>query len=136
MHWTLEDLHRVTQQGQCRIVDAPPPPPPPGQESYGAMSEKAFMAAILKCATQHGWNVFHPWDSRKSAPGYPDLTLARAGESVIFAELKVGDAQPTLEQRAWLHTLAQATNTRVYLWRPSDWDAIVAVLTAPPKEPR
>lgn len=128
----MTDIARVVQEGQCRVVDAPPPTPLP--PPVGVVSEKAFMAAIIKVATQHGWKVYHPFDSRRSLPGYPDLTMARAGEPVIFAELKLVGERPTIEQHAWLHTLEQATNTRVFLWYPADWEAIIAVLTAPPQE--
>lgn len=96
------------------------------------LSEKAFMAAVVRIAKQHGWQCFHPYDSRKSTKGYPDLTLARLpgpgrpGEG-IWAELKV-EAPLTIEQEVWLATLSHVTKTEAYLWTPDDMPVIVTRL--------
>ena len=95
------------------------------------LSEKAFMAAIVTLATMHGWKVFHPFDSRRSIPGYPDLTLAKADEPVVYIECKLAGEKPTIEQQAWLATLRSALHTEVYLWYPEDWPQIEARLTQP-----
>lgn len=90
------------------------------------------MAAVIRVATQHGWHCYHPYDSRKSAKGYPDLTLARLpgpgrpGE-VIWSELKV-EAPLTIEQEVWLATLNLVSRTDTYLWTPDDMPAIIARL--------
>ena len=97
------------------------------------ISEKAFMAAIIRVAREHSWLVYHTHDSRKSAPGYVDLTLARLpgpgrpGE-VIWSELKVA-APLTIEQEKWLATLSYVQHTETYVWRPDDMPAIVARLS-------
>ena len=77
-------------------------------------------------AELHGWLVYHTHDSRRSQPGFPDLTMVRHGR-LIFAELKKDGAYPTPEQRRWLHELKRASQ-KVYLWRPSDWREIEEVL--------
>lgn len=124
LHWTEEEYraHRqrtLAHEGQYL-----------GSTEYaGLVSEKAFMAAVVRLAKANGYKVYHPFDSRKSAPGYPDLTMAKPGCPVIFAELKVEGEKPTIEQQAWLDTLRQAQNTHVFLWRPSDWPHIEEVLT-------
>ena len=41
-------------------------------------SERAFQTAVLELAQVTGWRSYHPHDSRRSAAGYPDLTLVRA----------------------------------------------------------
>ena len=124
LHWTEEEYraHRqrtLAHEGQFL-----------GSTEYaGLVSEKAFMAAVVRFATQQGWKVYHTHDSRKSTPGYPDLTMAKAGCPVIFAELKIAGEKPTIEQQAWLDTLRQAQHTQVFLWRPSDWPQITEVLS-------
>lgn len=57
--------------------------------------------------------------------GWPDLTLVR--ERIVCAELKSGTGQPSPEQCAWLERLA-AAGVECYVWRDTDYDAIVATL--------
>ena len=126
-YWTADTLRAALRQGDAHIIG------PEGSMVHDggpvqAVSEKAFMAAVMRLATAHGWKVFHPFDSRKSVPGFPDLVLAKAGEPVIYAELKVGNEKPTIEQEQWLVTLRDATGTEVYLWYPQDWPQIDARL--------
>jgi len=105
------------------------------ESSAFQLSEKAFMAAIVKLATAQGWKVFHPFDSRKSMPGYPDLTMAHAPirqlpeGSLLMAELKIDGEKPTIEQQAWLDVLQTITGIQCFVWRPSDWNVIEATLT-------
>lgn len=128
MRWSAAELDAVLRGGQVRVVgDTSVQAPAP------AISEKAFLAAVVRVARQHGWLCYHAHDSRKSAPGYPDLTLARLpgpgrpGE-VIWSELKV-DAPLTIEQDVWLATLSHVQHTETHLWRPDDMPAIVACLS-------
>lgn len=90
-----------------------------------AMSEKAWQARVVKFARDHGWMVYHTLVSKGSEPGFPDLVLVR--EWVIFAELKTDRGRLTKAQKDWLEALQDAT-TKVYVWRPSDWDEVVRVL--------
>jgi len=89
------------------------------------------MAAVIELATLAGWLVFHPYDSRRSAPGYPDLTLCKPGHAVIFAELKTAKGRLRPDQRRWLAALGDCPGVVAAVWRPSDWPAIVTALTAP-----
>lgn len=66
--------------------------------------------------------MYHTFDSRRSAPGFPDLVLTRRPR-VIFAELKRDDGRPTVHQEAWLDDL-RACGQEVFLWKPSDWKSI------------
>lgn len=52
------------------------------------LTERQFMQQVVDLARLGGWRVYHPWVSIRSAPGYPDLTLAKAGEPLLFCELK------------------------------------------------
>lgn len=91
------------------------------------MNEEAFQAKVLELAELLGWRIYHTRDSRGSHDGFPDLTLARA-DRLVFAELKTEKGRVRPAQEAWLVALA-ATGVETYLWRPSDWDLIVATLT-------
>ena len=86
------------------------------------MTEKAFMASVIELATLCRWRCYHAFDSRRSSPGYPDLTLAKSGR-VIHVELKTERGRVSSAQREWLEALGGE------LWRPSDWPTIEATLT-------
>jgi hypothetical protein len=105
-------------------------------------SERAFERAVVEYAKLLGWRVFHPFDARRSEPGFPDLAMARKGR-LVLAELKTDRGRVSGEQRAWLDALgygeedqrwAAATlagrmpRLMVCLWRPSDWNEIQGVL--------
>ena len=95
-------------------------------QSAPKLSEKEFMAAVVALAKRNGFLVYHTYDSRKSEPGFLDLTMVR-GCLLIFAELKTDEGQLTAAQRNWYEALAQ-TFARVYVWRPRDWARIEEVL--------
>lgn len=90
--------------------------------------EKSFLQAVRELARALGYREFHPHDSRRSTPGFPDLVCVKAGYPVLYIELKSERGRLTAEQQGWLETLRQAQGTRVYVWRPSDWNFIVEVL--------
>lgn len=92
------------------------------------VTEKAFQAAIVRYAREHHWLVYHTHDSRRSLPGYPDLTLVRNG-ICIWSELKVDGAQPTLQQAHWLRALGEVRETAAFLWTPDDFETIRMRLT-------
>jgi hypothetical protein len=89
------------------------------------VDEDDFTTQVRLLAEALGWIVYHTHDSRKSAPGFPDLVLVR--ERIVFAELKMPGKQATAEQAAWLHTLMRA-GAEVYLWVPEQWEEIGQVL--------
>ena len=87
-------------------------------------TEKDFQAQVVEMAQDMGWLVYHPYDSRHSQKGYPDLTMVRK-ERVIWAELKSEYGTVTGVQRLWLKALPMG---QVFVWRPKDWDTIVEAL--------
>ncbi len=89
-------------------------------------TEKEFQQAVVDLARLNGWLVYHPFDSRRSTPGYPDLTLARPPR-ICYVELKTDKGRITAEQQKWLDALAKCS-VEVYVWRPSMWDEIERVL--------
>lgn len=92
------------------------------------ISEKAFLAQVIQLARLRGFETYHTHRSTHSAAGFPDLVMGRARDHrLIFAELKSERGRTTREQERWLSLLrgiAQVVPIEVYLWRPSDWQAI------------
>lgn len=93
----------------------------------GAMSERDWQQRVLDLAALRGWRTFHAYDSRRSAPGWPDLALVRRGR-LVLAELKAEAGRVSCEQRQWLDDLGACAGVEVHLWRPSDWPAVQQVL--------
>lgn len=95
------------------------------------MSEKDFQQLVVDLATVRRWSVYHTFDSRHSAAGFPDLVLIRPPR-LVFVELKREAGTPTLPQQAWQKALAQVADlndtVEVHLWRPSDWPSIQELL--------
>lgn len=92
------------------------------------MTERELQDAITHLAQLRGWLVYHPYDSRKSEPGFPDLTMVRDGR-LVFAELKSAKGKVSPAQRVWLQRL-EATSAEVHVWYPHDWPAaVVGVLS-------
>lgn len=84
------------------------------------MTERQLQDAVVECALRLGWYVYHPYDSRRSTPGFPDLTMVRQ-ERIVFAELKSERGRIRPEQNAWLAALSWTEACEVYVWRPADW---------------
>lgn len=90
------------------------------------LTEKQFEGQVKDLAKLYGWRYYHTWRSIHSPAGFPDCVMVR-DSYVIFAELKVGNNQPSIEQYLWLEALARAGQD-VCLWYPSDFDEIVSWL--------
>ena len=88
-----------------------------------AWSEDEFKEWVLGEAQRGGWMVHHDrpamtqsgWRTAiQGDPGYPDLTLARGGVTIL-RELKSEKGRVTPDQEYWI----KAAGAQV--WRPSDW---------------
>lgn len=73
--------------------------------------------------TQHGWATPVQGSMGK---GWPDLIMVRDGRR-IAAECKSAKGRVTPEQSDVLGALSLA-GFETYVWRPADWDSIVATL--------
>jgi hypothetical protein len=122
-----------------------------GTVSVLPQSERDFQTAVIQYARLQGWLVAHFHDSRRQvadrlvgdadAKGFPDLVMTREG-FLIFAELKTEKGRVSPAQRQWLDALQlpawwlhgrsgyPPALLRVVVWRPSDWPAIEAELSA------
>lgn len=92
------------------------------------MTERSWQDTVLDGFALHGWVCFHPYDSRRSVAGYPDLTCVHAGQRrCIFVELKAARGRLTDEQRAVGETL-RAAGQEWYAWWPSSWASAERVM--------
>lgn len=92
------------------------------------ITEKDFQESLLKMAQLLGWWVFHPYDSRRSRAGFPDLVLLKEGHPPLFRELKTDKGRVRPEQQA-VGDLMLATGLDWAIWRPADWKQIHEVLS-------
>ena len=88
-------------------------------------SEREFQASVTRVVEMLGGLVYHTYDSRRSAMGYPDLTIVTLNQGVIFAELKSVKGRVTDSQWVWLRGLP---DHQAYLWRPEDFDDAVRII--------
>ena len=100
------------------------------------VTEAQWQQTVLDLARLRGWTVAHfrparteqGWRTPVAADGkgFPDLVLVR--DRVIFAELKSARGELTDEQAGWLDVLVRA-GAETYVWRPDDFDEVLAALT-------
>lgn len=103
-------------------------------EKAPPLTEKDFQRQVVELAKILGWRVYHPFLSKWSERGFPDLTMVRPRDRrLIFAELKRDKGRLTDAQVEWQELLgaldtrgsgANWTSVEVYVWHPADWDAI------------
>ena len=97
------------------------------KREMGSMSEKRLQGTVIEYAKALGWAYYHPFDSRRSVKGWPDLILVR-GTRIVAAELKRQGGRTTPEQVAWLDMLDATGKVETYVWRPSNineiWEAL------------
>ena len=87
-----------------------------------ALSEKAWQAQVLELAALYGWRTYHPYDSRRSEPGWPDVAFARVPE-FFLSEFKTNRGRLSAAQREWI-ALLRSCGVEVHVWRPVDFDAV------------
>jgi hypothetical protein len=75
-----------------------------------------------------GWLCMHPYSSKRTEPGWPDLAMVRNGRFVT-AELKSATGKLSGAQQAWLAALALVPGIETFVWRPADFEEIQRVLT-------
>jgi hypothetical protein len=92
------------------------------------MSEFEFQKLVEELATRLNWLCFHDNDSRRNNAGFPDCVFAHPTRAVvIYAELKTERGRLSHAQTVWRDALV-LSGARWYLWRPSDYDEVVATL--------
>jgi type IV secretory pathway protease TraF len=99
------------------------------------LTEKQFAQMVVDLARILGWTCYRTWLSVRSPSGFPDLVLVRPPR-LIFTELKSERGRLTEAQEVWLKLLRQVPGIEVHVWRPSDWESILAVLSRDGAAPR
>jgi len=97
-------------------------------------SEAQLQRDVIQASKLLGWMCYSIPDSRRATSnGYPDLTFlypgnGRSGSGDFFlAELKAENGVLSRERGGWIAGL-HAGGVEVFVWRPSDWDEIIARL--------
>lgn len=83
------------------------------------MTERQLLDAVRDACRWGALLCYHPFDSRRSEPGYPDVTVV-GPRGVLFRELKSDRGRLTPEQRTWLDRLTEA-GADADVWRPDSW---------------
>ena len=99
-----------------------------------AEPESSFLGTVRRAALELGYLYFHDHDSRGNTAGLPDTLLAKPGHPLYLWELKKdARSKPTIEQLTWVSVLNRCTRVEAGIYRPADWDVMLAKLTK--KEP-
>jgi hypothetical protein len=101
-----------------------------GQVLTLPVAEKALLDQVKELAQMTGWWFHHQTLSIFSAKGWPDVTLIKPPRMVL-AELKTETGKVTPEQEECLALLRRVPGVEVYVWRPSDFEKIKAILYPP-----
>lgn len=105
-----------------------------GQPLPDNVAEARFQAQVVRLARDLGLVVHHHYDSRRSAPGWPDLAIVdpKPGEGTLWlVECKTNKGKLTREQELWLRALHGKTVV-AECWRPGDMGRIVETLRGKP----
>jgi hypothetical protein len=96
------------------------------------ITEKEWQGLIRQTARAYGWDCYHTQFSFRSDIGYPDLHLWHAVmtgyQTSIWAECKTESGKLRPKQAVTIDSMRSAGLT-VYVWRPSDWEQVVRVLS-------
>ncbi len=111
-------------------VNTPPRQPvltwPP--EVLNTIAEAELQDAVVGLAKALEYLVYHTYDSRRSQPGWPDLTILGFGKCWM-RELKRERGRTTLEQEA-VGALLLAAGIDWAVLRPSGWAEFAEELVA------
>ncbi len=91
------------------------------------ITEKEFLGRVRDLAKICHWRFYHPFLSKWSECGYPDITLVRPPR-IIYAEIKRENGELSPSQVEWAELLKACPGVEYYCWKPSQWDEIVGVL--------
>lgn len=84
------------------------------------LTERQFQGTVEDMARALGWRIYHTHDSRRSAPGFPDLVMIHVRQKrTLWRELKTARGRVSPSQREWLADLLAAREDAA-VWRPTD----------------
>lgn len=82
------------------------------------MTEQQLQGAVIELCKLYGIACYHPYFSRRSAPGWPDLAMCGT-HGFITRELKSAAGELTADQERWGRMLRMA-GISWDIWRPRD----------------
>ena len=82
------------------------------------MTERDFQNTVVAMCKLLAVSCYHPFFSRKSAAGWPDLAIC-GDNGFMLRELKTENGRLTKDQQAWGTRLRQA-GVSWDVWRPDD----------------
>lgn len=97
---------------------------------YGAVTERQWQETAHGLLRTFGYAlVYHAYDSRRSAPGFPDTVAIRVHPTprIFVAEWKTEKGVPTPHQNMWLAAF-RAVGIDARIWRPSQIEELTEVL--------
>lgn len=110
-------------------------------------SEQAFLEQMIDLAHLLGWKVVHfrpgmtksGWRTPVAgdAAGFPDLLLVKEfdNEATLLAvEVKSERGKLSGQQKEWLEIMSKVTKVYSFVWKPKDFEDIVALLKKPGDE--
>lgn len=95
--------------------------------SRASVRERDLQSQVMALLKVNGWLAYHTYDSRRSAPGFPDI-VATKGRRLLALELKTATGKVTIEQYQWLMALGSVAGGEAYVVRPKDVDAIAEIV--------
>lgn len=66
-----------------------------------AQTERQWQDSVVEEMRMRGWFVYHPFDSRHSEEGYPDVTAVRAGVLLFIEFKREKGGRESEAQRRW-----------------------------------
>jgi hypothetical protein len=82
------------------------------------VTEQQLQGAVIDLCRLFGIACYHPYFSRRSVPGWPDLAICGT-RRFITRELKSATGKVTIEQERWGRMLREA-GVSWDVWRPDD----------------
>lgn len=124
---------KVSAEVEARILELAGLAPVLACHPIAGVSEEEFQCQVTALADQYGWHWHHHAISKRSKPGWLDLTIWREARTglpgkIIFREIKSEDGVVTADQARTIDSL-RAAGQDAGVWRPSMWKQVVEALT-------
>lgn len=105
--------------------------------AVAATTEAGLQSVLMEACAWAGWLAHHETDSRRTAPGWPDLVAVDATSGRCLAvELKSARGRLTAAQTAWVagwaavSAAAGSDVVRAGVVRPSELDRVLSWIAA------
>ena len=103
-------------------------------EAQTVLTERELMDNLRSEAKKCGWLVYHPFLSKWSEKGFPDLIMIRSGKGFAW-ELKSAKGRVTDAQQTWIDALRGIPGVSARVVYPDDLEkAYQALVTGEWKE--